>query len=83
MNVEFPRRMRVDQFTPAELAIYNATVATDTLPCDVRLTAAVTLLGMARDLVADFVDNEPCAAQSAGEVIGKLFDCRFGLVKHG
>lgn len=52
-----PRRARLDQFTPAERAIYEAMKAVEDLPPDKRLTDAVVLLGRARDLVADFVDG--------------------------
>jgi hypothetical protein len=52
-----PRRARLDQFTPAERAIYEAMKAVEDLPADKRLTDAVVLLGRARDLVADFVDG--------------------------
>lgn len=56
---EIPRRIRIDLMTPAELAITNAMKEVENLPADVRLTNAVILLGEARDLVANFVDNPP------------------------
>lgn len=54
-----PRRNRIDLFTPAERAIYDAMQAVEDLPADVRLTRAVIKLGEARALVADFVDGVP------------------------
>ena len=59
MDYQIPRRIRIDLFTPAERAIYDAVQAVEALPPDVRLTNAVNLLGRARDLVADFVDGVP------------------------
>lgn len=52
-----PRRARLDQFTPAEKAIYDAVQAIEAMAADVRLTDAVVLLQAARDSVADFVDG--------------------------
>lgn len=43
-----PRRDRIDLFTPAERAIWDATQAVEQAGCDVRLTAAVNLLHEAR-----------------------------------
>ena len=54
---EIPRRSRLDQNTPAELAIRAAVDAVEALPADVRLTHAVVLLQEARDAVADYVDG--------------------------
>ncbi len=59
VSYEPPRRIRLDLFTPAERAIYDAVQAVEALPPDERLTNAVILLGRARDLVADFVDGVP------------------------
>lgn len=56
---EIPRRARMDQWTPAEKAIYEAVGTVEGMGADVRLTDAVTLLGSARDRVADFVDGVP------------------------
>ena len=39
-----PTRMRVDQMTPAELAIREAMLAVEAMPADERLTDAVCLL---------------------------------------
>ncbi len=55
---EIPRRNRLDQMTPAELAIYNAMQEVEKAGADVRLTEAVILLGKAKDKVADFVDGK-------------------------
>ncbi len=55
----FPRRSRVDKFTPAETAIRAALQAVETVGADVRLTDAVVLLGHAADRLADFVENQP------------------------
>lgn len=52
-----PRRIRVDSFTPAERAIYDAVQAVEAAGADVRLTDAVVLLQAARDSVADYVDG--------------------------
>lgn len=54
---EIPRRNRIDKFTPAERAIYDAVQAVEAMAADVRLTDAVILLQAARDSVADYIDN--------------------------
>lgn len=54
---EIPRRAQMEQWTSAEKAIYDACLAVEAMPADVRLTDAVTLLGAAKDSVADFVDG--------------------------
>lgn len=54
-----PRRNRIDLFTTAETAIWNAVQVVEAAGCDVRLTHAVNKLQEARDLVADFVDGVP------------------------
>jgi hypothetical protein len=51
-----PRRNRLDLNTPAELAIREAMMAVESCGAHVLLTEAVTLLGKAKDLVADFVE---------------------------
>lgn len=56
--MNFPRRIRLDQFTPAELAIYNATQEVEKAGCDTKLTEAIILLSQARELVSDYVDGE-------------------------
>lgn len=54
---EIPRRARIDKFTPAEKAIYDAVQIVEEMGADVLLTDAVILLQQARDKVADFVDR--------------------------
>lgn len=58
MTHEFPRRMRLDLNTPAELAIYKAMQEVEKAGADVRLTNAINLLDKARNLVADYVDEK-------------------------
>jgi hypothetical protein len=53
-----PRRNCIPRLTPAEAAIWNAVVAVEKLPADPRQTETVTLLGKARDVLADFVDEQ-------------------------
>lgn len=52
----FPRRNRVDLYTPAENAIRAAIQAVEEAGCHELLTEAVILLGKAQGLVADFVE---------------------------
>ena len=54
----FPRRQQLDKCTPAELAIYKAMEEVEKIGADVRLTDAITKLNEARNLVADFVDEQ-------------------------
>jgi hypothetical protein len=54
---QIPRRARLDQMVGAERAITGAMGAVELMPPDERLTEAVTLLGRARDAVADYVDD--------------------------
>lgn len=54
-----PRRISVDKNTPAELAIRKAMEEVEMLPADERLTNAVFKLDEARNLVADFIDENP------------------------
>jgi hypothetical protein len=51
------RRNRMDLFSPAELAIYNAQAEVEKIGADVRLTDAGMLLQQARYLVADFIEG--------------------------
>ncbi len=53
-----PRRMRLDLYKPAEVAIYNAMQEVEKMPADVRLTNAVIKLAEAKNLVADFIDEQ-------------------------
>ncbi len=57
MSNEIPRRIILDQNTPAELAIYNAMQVVEELGADVKLTDAIILLDKAKNLVADYVDE--------------------------
>ncbi len=57
MIMEFPRRNRIDKFTPAEAAIYAAQQAVEDVGAHPLLTEAGTLLSQARDKVADFIDG--------------------------
>lgn len=53
------RRVRIDLSTPAETAIRLAvSIIENNMPPDVRLTKAQTLLDEARNLVADFIDEQ-------------------------
>jgi hypothetical protein len=54
-----PRRCRVDLSTPAETAIRAAIEAVERAGAHPFLTDAVTLLGDAKDKVADFVELTP------------------------
>jgi hypothetical protein len=54
---EIPRRCRLDRMTPAEHAIVAAVDAVEKAGAHPLLTQAVTLLGQARDKVADYVDR--------------------------
>ena len=52
----FPRRNRVDLFTPAESAILEAQQAIELTGCHPLLTESSMLLQQARDKVADYVE---------------------------
>jgi len=54
---EIKRRIRMDQWCPAETAIFNAMQEVEKMTADERLTEAVILLGKAKDKVADFIDD--------------------------
>lgn len=65
---DIPRRVRTDQFSEAEKAIYEAVWIVESMNADVRLTDAVVLLQAARERVADYVDDvegQRLVAQSA------------------
>jgi hypothetical protein len=53
-----PRRNRLDLSEPAELAIRKSVDEVEKIGADVRLTEAVILLDKARELVADFIDEQ-------------------------
>lgn len=55
---EIPRRSRLDLNTPAELAIFNTMQEVEKAGADVKLTLAVIKLQEARNLVADYVDEQ-------------------------
>lgn len=54
-----PRRNRLDLLSPAESAIVNAVSEVEEMAADERLTAAIISLNVAREHVADFVDDVP------------------------
>lgn len=56
--METPRRIRLDLNTPVELAIYEVMQMIEKMPADVKLTLAGEKLHEARNLVADYIDNE-------------------------
>lgn len=51
-------RNRIDLYTPAEKAIYNAMLEVEKMPPSVHLTDAVVLLEQAKNKVADFIDED-------------------------
>jgi methionyl-tRNA synthetase len=54
---EIPRRIRLDQNKPAELAIREAAKKIEELGADVRLTDALNFMWKAMDLVSDYIDE--------------------------
>jgi hypothetical protein len=56
---EIPRRNRLDKCTPAELAIYAAMEQVEIVGADIKLTNAIIKLQEAKELVSDFVDEQP------------------------
>jgi hypothetical protein len=52
----FPRRQRINLYTPAEKAIAEAVDVVERAGCHPLLTDAVVLLQQAKDKVADFVE---------------------------
>lgn len=48
----------MEQWTPAEKAIYDALQEVERMPADTRLTMAVVKLQEAHKFVADFVDGK-------------------------
>jgi len=68
------RRDRIDQFTPAEKAIWDAVKIIDAMPPHPWLTDSINLLHAARRRVADYVDvgggkcTHPRKYQFEGEV---------------
>jgi len=55
----WPRRASIDHLTPAEMAIYNAIQEVEKMAADTRLTNAVLKLQEAKELVSDFIDEQP------------------------
>ena len=53
-----PRRNQVDKCSAAELAIYGAMEEVEKIGADIRLTDAINKLNEARNLVADFIDEQ-------------------------
>lgn len=55
----WPRRARVECYTPAEAAITNAIRNIEVMPfADVRLTKAQMVLGQAREILSNYVDEK-------------------------
>jgi hypothetical protein len=52
-----PRRIDRRRWSPAEREIQWAMDEVESMGADVRLTAAVILLGQARDKIADYIDG--------------------------
>ena len=53
---DFPRRARLDYFTPEETAIRDVVLAIEQLGGHPILTDVVTMLGKARETLADWID---------------------------
>lgn len=53
-----PRRIRLDLNTPTELAIHDVMQMVEKMPAHVKLTLAGEKLREARDLVADYIDEQ-------------------------
>jgi len=64
MSDQIPRRVRLDQMTPEELAIYNLVGEIEALGAHPILTDVVNLLGRARGKLADWVDLQEAEAKS-------------------
>jgi hypothetical protein len=58
------QRNRMDLWTPAELAIYNAMREVEKMPASVTLTNAVIKLSEAQSLVADYLDESLDSTQA-------------------
>lgn len=63
MADDIPRRCRMDKWTPAELAIREASLKVEEMPAHVLLTDAVVLLQEARAKVADYIDLTEAATE--------------------
>jgi len=80
---EIYRRNRVDLFTPAELAIYNAQQAVEMAGASLKLTEATILLSKARNAVADHVDGiegetYPREVKKEDSILDRLKNAPFG-----
>ena len=58
-NNNFPRRNILKRMTPEELVIYEAIQKVEKMGAHPKLTNVITILGKAKDLLSDFVDNVP------------------------
>lgn len=56
-DTDIPRKVRMDMWGPAELAIHNAIQEVEKMPADTLLTEAVILLSQAQDKVAEYIDK--------------------------
>jgi len=80
---ETPRRVRLDLYVPAEKAIYDAMQEVEKMQGDIRLTHAVIHLDIAKNHVADFVDNVPFKEKlknSEEELYNKINDLQDKLI---
>lgn len=69
---EVPRANRMDLWTPAERAIYDAVQVVESAGADLRLTDAVRFLGLAQRSVAAFVDGgERAAGQQQDQLLAE------------
>lgn len=64
---EIPRRSRIDLFTPAETAIFQAMQAVEEAGAHPLLTDAVLLLQRAKDKVSDYVDGHSLDLQEISD----------------
>lgn len=55
---DWPRRRRVDLWSPEETAINNALQEVEKMGADPLLTMATVLLSEAQERVVDFIDQE-------------------------
>lgn len=55
---EIPRRNRMDKWSTAEKAIYDAIQEVEKMGCDIRLTEVVIKLSEAQNSIADYIDAE-------------------------
>jgi hypothetical protein len=61
MEDTFSRRSKMYLWTPAELSIFNSIQEVEKSGYDIRLTQAIALLDKARNLVADYVEEQEAA----------------------